>query len=131
MDEQWAREHIGTTPAVEVAEDVKIIPHDGLMLIGSDKARQERHNVVGAYFDRLGNLQEIRQGSLYDIHLQRIPASKVLQPGMVQVDRGVIELAIQWYHAVQDLNPAFLDPEDVAAYERIKILRSQAGEVKP
>ena len=80
--------------AVVVPENIAVVPHDGLLLIGSSKARQERHNVVGAYFDRLGNLQEIREGSLYDRQLQSlprlaraIPADRVLGEGMVAVPR--------------------------------------------
>lgn len=56
--------------------------------------------------------------------LQSIPAARVLKDGEVGVSVEDADLFVQWYHALKDMNPLFLDPPDVAAYDRIKLVRT-------
>ena len=57
--------------AAEEARDTIILPHDGLILLGSRQAfADESRNVVGIYIDRLGNPQRIFRGSIYGSHLR-------------------------------------------------------------
>lgn len=57
-------------------------------------------------------------------NIQSIPAARVLKDGEVGVSVEDADLFVQWYHALKDMNPLFLDPPDVAAYDRIKLVRS-------
>lgn len=59
--------------------------------------------------------------------LRAIPADRELGEGMVGVRREDAELAIQWYHAVQDLNAPYLGQADREAYERLRALRANQG----
>ena len=159
IDEQWAREHIGTVPAAggcgasyhdergDVQDCTSVEPCRACLRRRIEQLEAQRGGVIVApeypenSFDvrmavqKAGGMADFDQGifragwEFLASRIQPIPADRVLGPGMVGVDRESIELCIQWYHAVQDLNPAFLDPEDVAAYERIKGFRSAKGEV--
>jgi hypothetical protein len=115
---------------VVVPENIAVVPHDGLLLIGSSKARQERRNVVGAYFDRLGNLQEIREGSLYDHQLQSlprlartIPADRVLGEGEEKILTKELALLreLAGYHMTTNLGISL-------ALADLKALRAQPAQ---
>lgn len=59
--------------------------------------------------------------------LRTIPADRGLGDGMVGVDRGDCALAVEWRHAVQDLNPGYLEAKDHEACERFNALRTNQG----
>jgi len=59
--------------------------------------------------------------------IDAIPADRGLGDGMVGVDRGDCALAVEWCHAVQDLNPGYLEAKDRAACERFNALRANQG----
>ena len=55
--------------------------------------------------------------------------SRRLGDGMVVVSREDAALAVEWCHAVQDLNPGYLEEKDRAARMRFDALRANQGGV--
>jgi len=38
-----------------------------------------------------------------------------------------IELLIQWFHSILDVNPQYLEEKDYQLFEKIKVVMSQGG----
>lgn len=75
------------------------------------------HHIPESDLPRL--LEDARNGERLLCHpIKPSPSADVVVP------REDAELAVQWFHAVQDLNPKFLNSEDGVAYKRFCALRS-------
>ncbi|MBK9427292.1 MAG: hypothetical protein IPN63_07870 [Gammaproteobacteria bacterium] len=59
--------------------------------------------------------------------VRAISPDRVLADGMVAVGREDAALAVEWHHAVQDLNPGYLEEKDHATCRRFDALRANQG----
>lgn len=63
--------------------------------------------------------------TLWEEATRTIPADRVLGEWEGKISREDAALAVEWCHAVQDLNPGYLEERDHTACKRFEALRAQ------